>query len=61
MNTVGYLNLSALAYVNFSATHKGKSIGALIEEYEVISKDDLNKNLNSPLSRTPPILSAPTN
>ncbi len=43
MNTVGYLNLSALAYVNFSATHKGKSIGALIEEYEVISKDDLNK------------------
>lgn len=43
MNTVAYLNLSALAYVDFLDAHKNKSIESLISEYGIISKDELNK------------------
>lgn len=43
MNVIDYLNFSALAYINFSTTHKNKSIKTLIEEDGVIPKDDLSK------------------
>ena len=43
MNVIDYLNFSALAYINFSTTHKNKSIKTLVEEDGVIPKDDLSK------------------
>lgn len=42
LNTVNYIKLSALAYIDFSNGSKGRTIDELIKD-GVISKDDLNK------------------
>ena len=56
MNAVDYLNFSALAYINFSITHKNKSIKTLIEEDGVISKDELsNPELSALVSESNPL------
>lgn len=58
LSTLDYLNLSAIAYLDFDKLSIGKNIAQLIKE-EAIPKNDLNKKSNSPLSKTNLTLSAP--
>ena len=58
LSTKDYLNLSALAYIDFNKSLMGVTIKELIER-KAIPKDDLNKIPNSPLSETLLTLSVP--
>ena len=46
VNTKDYLNLSALAYVDFESVDKGKTIGSLVDGVEngTMSRKDFNIN-----------------
>ena len=48
VNTKGYLNLSALAYVDFESVDKGKTIGSLVDGVENGTMSRKDFNINSP-------------
>ena len=48
VNTKGYLNLSALAYVDFESVDKGKTIGNLVDGVENGTMSRKDFNINSP-------------
>ena len=49
LNTVNYMNLSALAYINFSESARNKNIGSLISE-KIIKNEEISKPELSPLT-----------
>lgn len=48
VNTKDYLNLSALAYVDFESVDKGKTIGSLVDGVENGTMSRKDFNINSP-------------